>query len=296
MQGLRRSGTSIVFDVLYQDERFEGYYEPLAKAKKVEAIPYYAIVKQRREEFVAVYSTNHPDESIKFNTLNYGAPREARLEYEKILPEYCQEYIQYLIAQSSGIPLLKFTRMHHKISALQEIDPTAKLVIIARDPRSIVTSYLFGKQQKNKHLFDTPDKFFHSVSDYTAWSYRDFSEILLQTDEYSDLNDCEDFMRILIVWKDTVKAAIEGAKKYFPDRWFLLRHHDLTHNPEALLNRLYDYFELPLSDTVKQWAIANVRDRPDMFEPENPAWTHAFERLKLTEFLEEYKLLRSDSY
>lgn len=285
-----------MFDVLYQDERLEGYYEPLARAKKVEAIPYYEIVKRRREDFIAAYREDHLGVALKFNDLNYGAPREPRLEYETTMADACKAYIKYLIKPRAGIPLLKFTRMHHKIDVLREIDPTAKLVIITRDPRAIVTSYLFGKQQKNKPLFDTAEKFFHSTSDHTAWSYRAFSDILLEQDEYAALQGCEDFMRVLMVWKDTVKSAIEGAKQYFPDQWFLLRHHDLTQDPEALLNNLYSYLELAPSDTVKQWAVANVRDRSDMFEPENPAWTEAFHRLQLTEFLEEYKLLRSASY
>ena len=54
----------------------------------------------------------------------------------------------------------------------------------------------------------------------------------MEQDEYAALQGCEDFMRVLMVWKDTVKSAIEGAKQHFPDQWFLLRH-DLTQDPEA---------------------------------------------------------------
>jgi hypothetical protein len=296
MQGLRRSGTSIVFDMLYQDERIEGYYEPLARAKKVEQIPYYGVVKAKREEFVQFYNSTHPGARIKFNDLNYGAPNNPELEYEKSLPDYGQAYIQYLIQACTGIPLLKFTRMHHKISVLKDIYPDAKLVIIARDPRAIVTSYLFGKQQIYKHLFDTPETFFHKVSDHTTWSYRAFSDILMETEGYLNLKECEDFMRVLIVWKDTVKTAIEGAKQHFPNQWFLLRHHDLTQDPLLLLDNLYNFLEIPFTSTVKQWAIANVRDRNDIFEPEHPAWSDAFNRLNLTQFMEEYQLLRSAAY
>ena len=34
IQGMRRSGTTILFDILWEDERFDCYYEPFAAAKK----------------------------------------------------------------------------------------------------------------------------------------------------------------------------------------------------------------------------------------------------------------------
>ena len=76
--------------------------------------------------------------------LNYGAPRDWRLEFERDLPPIVREYLRFLLAQHQAVAM-KFTRMSCKIPVLAEIAPQAKLIHLVRDPRAVAVSYLFGK-------------------------------------------------------------------------------------------------------------------------------------------------------
>ncbi len=82
IQGMRRSGTTFLFDILSADGRFDGYYEPLAKAKRralgggsgVSKEDFFHKIRETRNAFASFY--NLPNTDI----LNYGAPRCPELE------------------------------------------------------------------------------------------------------------------------------------------------------------------------------------------------------------------------
>lgn len=103
IQGMRRSGTTILFDVLWEDESFDCYYEPLAAASKKaigggseeHSVDFFDNIRRCRMEFMAQYPKLESTD-----LLNYGAPRQAELEFEPDLPDYCREYIKFMISQS----------------------------------------------------------------------------------------------------------------------------------------------------------------------------------------------------
>ena len=132
MQGMRRSATTVVYDLLSQDDRLDLYYEPYSVHGKVEMgggsgmqeIDHMAKIYELRDAFVAA----HPEYGIEPGDLNYGAPRDAALELETDLAPWAAEYMFELLSRSDHIAI-KFTRMYRKMHALKEIAPDASSLI-----------------------------------------------------------------------------------------------------------------------------------------------------------------------
>jgi len=283
IQGMRRSGTTILFDLLCEDGNFDCYYEPLAAANKpaigggsgLRSIDYFDKIKSSRIAFASQYAIECIDR------LNYGAPYNAELEFDTDLPEYCREYIKFITNQSEHT-VIKFTRMYCKIPVLWEIDPTAKFIHAVRHPCSVTTSYLFGKNKKNKHKFTTTEAFFGRESKRLPWSSHHFSEYILNQPEYSHLITCKDFMRVLIVWKYNFIKTHELGQYIFKDNYYLFRHEDLLANTQETIEALYQFLERPLPDNVLNWAKKVVdKSKSRYYEPGHLNWLKAIQILDL---------------
>lgn len=287
VQGMRRSGTTILYDIFLEDREIDCYYEPLAAAREtigggsgVRDFDLFEKVRSVREAFQSVY----PDlEDI--DLLNYGAPRKFELEFEPDLPDYCREYVKFLTTRAEH-SAMKFTRVYCKVPVLHEIDPEAKFVQIVRDPRAVTTSYLFGKNRKNQHKFPNEKKFFRLRSKRMSWNSFHFSDHLLRTPQFAHLRRRENFFRILLLWKYTFARTHADGKRCFGDNFYLLRHEDLTSRPEETLKSLYQFLDRPLPRAVVDWAVQHVRSGRSHFAPESPMWNEAIEQLDLEQEME----------
>jgi len=287
IQGMRRSGTTVFFDLFWEDGRFDCYYEPFAAAKTTSgggsgahSVDFFEKVRSIREGFIANF-----DLKIDPGLLNYGAPRAAALEFEADLPDYAKEYIRFIISQAADT-LVKFTRMHSKVKILHEVDPTAKLIHVVRDPRAVTTSYLFGKNQRNRHKFPNEEAFFGRASTRSSWSSYAFSEYLLDTPEYSGVKGCKDFERILIIWKYKVmQTHLEGAR-LFGKNYSIIHHEDLLFESEKTIRKLYSLFSKNLPQAVLDWGAKNIRPQMNCYSPTNKNWRKAFDKIDLWESLE----------
>jgi hypothetical protein len=287
VQGMRRSGTTIVFDIFWQDSGLDCYYEPLAKAQQhaegggsgVTGIDYFEKVRNIRELFRQQYP-----QLKSTDLLNYGAPRQPELEFNTDLPDYVRDYIKLMTAQSDNT-MIKFTRMFNKVKVLHEIDPAAKFIHVVRDPRAVTASHMFGKKQKYKSLFPFEMVFFGLRSHRSPWSSYPFSEFLLNTQEYSHLKGCRDFMRILLIWKYIFINTYNAGKKLYGDNYYLLRHEDLQKDPENTLRMLYEHINRPLPKNVHDWAVSNVRKNKPPYAHESRRWLEAFKKLEMHEVL-----------
>ncbi|MCK4911327.1 MAG: sulfotransferase domain-containing protein [Thermodesulfovibrionales bacterium] len=288
-QGMRRSGTTIIFDIFWQDGSFDCYYEPLAKAKEgvlgggsaVTDIDYFENVRNIRKEFIK--GREDIGDPV---LLNYGAPTTAELEFVTDPPLYVKDYIRFMANQKTDT-MMKFTRIYCKSHVLHEIDPTAKYVLLVRHPISMTESYVFGKNKKRKKHYPTEVEFFGNVTERSSWSNLAFTNYLVENfEEFKHLKGCPDFMRTLLVWKFTFREAYHSARKLFGDNFMLLKHEDLVSSPEETLETLYSHLERPLPAHVLDWTVKHVHAPKPLYHPEHPAWADAFKSLRLEEELE----------
>ena len=158
MQGMRRSATTVVYDLLSQDDRLDLYYEPYSVHGKVEMgggsgmqeIDHMAKIYEIRDAFVAA----HPGYGIEPGDLNYGAPRDPSLELDTDMAPWAREYMEFLLEGGEEV-VIKFTRMYRKMRVLKEIAPDAKVALLLRHPQEVVASYLYG--QGLRRLAKIPD-------------------------------------------------------------------------------------------------------------------------------------------
>ena len=110
LQGMRRSGTTIVYDALAQDPALTLWYEPLAAAVKPaigggsgarEVDPFEGL-RAARTEFLAARGLADPA------LLNLGGPRDAALEFDREFPPLVADYLRFLLDRPGPVAA-KFT-------------------------------------------------------------------------------------------------------------------------------------------------------------------------------------------
>jgi hypothetical protein len=287
MQGMRRSGTTISYDLFCADGSLDTFYEPLAQGKPkigggsgAQKVDVFESVRQARQAFL------HERDALELEPLlNHGAPRRADLEFERQLPPLVRDYLAYLVTHASD-PLLKFTRMYCKVPLLYQLDPDAKFVHVVRDPRAVAASYLFGPGHKHKKRFLWKRRFFAQTRKTGHWAAHRLAARLVLDDEFRHLQGCPDYVRVMLVWKFVFRETYHAARELFGDRYFLLRHEDLACDPENTLERLYSTLERPLPGRVVDWARSTLRAPGEPFQASHPAWRTAIEGLSLADELE----------
>lgn len=307
MQGMRRSGTTIAFDILWEDGIFNCYYEPLSTANDdvfgggsgMRSVDFYENVRQCRASFMKkqprlekINMETTLRKSLKNlmsckmpviekeNLLNYGAPRKPILEFETDMSDYAREYIKFMISRAEHT-VIKFTRMFSKVRALWEIDPKAKFIHIVRDPRSVTASFFFGKKQRQRDKFPNADIFFESGPEVLIGASRTLSEIVLNTPEYSYLRNCKAYMRVMLLWKIMFQRTHDDGQALFGNNYFLFRHENLLSEPEQALKTLYEFLGLPLPKHVLEWVQKNINRTPSFFAPDNPHWREATKKINM---------------
>jgi len=299
IQGLRRSGTTFLYDIFLEDERFTCYYEPEAAAvtsvgggSGEHESDLFDTVRRKRATFLDRYPEwrEKCPEFMSLNLLNYGAPRLAELEFEPDLPRFGYQYLEHLL-NGHEHNVLKFTRMYCKPHCLAAVDPQAKFVHIVRDPRFVAVSYLFGRGRKREKRFWGLDRklslkrFFNRRSPHNAWSSLAFSEWILKQPEYAVTERPTELGRILILWRYVFEKTDRLGRAAFGDRYILLRHEDLVASPEPTLRSLYDAIGLPPSEKAMAWMLSHVKQPGPALAEGDPRWREAFEEYGLGDAL-----------
>jgi Sulfotransferase family len=278
IQGMRRSGTTIFFDLFFEDDRFDCHYEPLNAGRPALGGGSGAHDHDLNEKTRRLRSAFREREGLSLDpdAFNYGAPRDPRLEYETEFPEYIRRYLRFLLERADHT-LIKFTRAMHKIAELRALAPGGFLIHVVRDPRLVATSYLFGKHQKNRHRFHSADTFFGRTTNKLAWSSYNFSELLLARPEYAPLRSrCTDLMRLLLLWAHNFQVTHRDGARLFGDRYLLVRHEDLLFRTDATITDLYRRIGMEAPERVTDWACRHVNARPlGYVYAEDARWTDA---------------------
>ncbi len=286
LQGMRRSGTTIVYDALDQDPELSLWYEPLAAARKpaigggsgAREVDVFERVRAAREAFLATRA------GASYDDLNLGAPRDASLEFDRGIPPLVADYLRFLF-ERPGPVAAKFTRLFAKVPALHRIAPAAGFVLLVRDPRAVAVSYLFGKNRRNEKHASPLEVFFGRRTERSAWSSYPISELVRR--EYADerLPEPTDLERVLLIWRFTFEHAWSDAKAIYGDRAIIVRHEDFCADPDRELRRIHDLDGRSVPDPVAAWARANVRPPGAIHAEGDPRWRDAFERMGMIDLL-----------
>jgi hypothetical protein len=274
--GLRRSGTTILYDALREDPDLRCYYEPLREDDETigggsgaRDEDVFASTREARERFRAeCYPELHTE------LFNWGGPRDPGVELEPGLPDHVRELLAHLLESAPDVAI-KETRLHHKLAAIAELAPDAAVVHMIRDPRAVSVSMLLGRRRRTD-LYTDADTFFTARTGRRLWSSRQISERLVAEGELSDLPaDLPDFLRPLILWKSAFAATDADGRRRFGDRYAIVRLEDLRADPQVQLTRIYALAGRPVAARVTRWIANNIDRKARVRYAEDPRWAKA---------------------
>jgi Sulfotransferase family len=281
--GLRRSGTTIVYDALSEDPELRCFYEPLREDSETigggsgaHQIDLSAETRELREAF---RRDHYPE--LQIELFNWGGPRVAEIELEPGLPEHVRGLLAHLLELAPDVAI-KETRLHHKLGAVAEVDPDAAVLHLVRDPRAVTASMLLGRRRRTD-IYPDAETFFTARTGRRLWSSRRISEDLVARRRSSlDLPaDIPDFLRPLLVWKSAFETMAGDGPRLFGDRYALLRLEDLRTDPGAGLELIYGLIGGTPPDRVTEWVAANLRRDSEIHLRDDPRWARAARLLKM---------------
>ena len=286
IQGMRRSGTTILYDALLADPELRCFYEPLREqdvtegggsgAREGDA---FAETRELRERF---QRERYPD--IPVEEFNWGGPRRPPLELEPRLPQHCRELLRWLLGMAPQV-MVKETRLYRKVADVAELDPGAAFVHVVRDPRSVTASIVLGRKKRRLRRWSSPGEIFDERTDRKLWSSRAISGAMASEDgvDPAGLSDVEHILR---VWKLTFESAYEDGRRLFGDRYLLLRNEDLREVTEEAIESVYRVLGREAPADVRGWARANVREPEAVIAGDDERWGELLGRLELGPGLE----------
>ena len=287
IQGMRRNGTTILFDAFVRDPRYTTYYEPLNLVTD-EPLPgggsgthqgdLYADLRAAQDRFLAGRPTLGRDD------LHHGGPSRPEVEYDAGLPATIADYLAALLGD--GRPwAAKFVRMGRRVETLHALAPDAVLAWPVRDPRAVARSYLLGRGGRTADRYPDADAVFTTVSEHNAWSVHRLSDALLTAMDAPPAGPLTDLDRVLLVWADAVATMQRDAPRWFGDRAVRVRHEDLCAHPDAVLGEIWRTAEADPDEAVAAW-VRSVVAPPSPWEVAADArWPDRFERLGIAELV-----------
>ena len=288
IQGMRRSGTTILYDAFCEDPELRCFYEPFREEDETpgggsgaRGGDLFAETRDLRREF---QRKQRPE--VPLALFNHGGPRAPALELHPGLPDWAVDFLRYLVDQGPQV-LIKNVRMYRKVPLLHQVDPSAVLVHVVRDPRAMSMSMMLGRRRRQLSRYPDADAFFGAWSRRKLWSSRDIARALLDAGAHPGLErGIPDFMRPLAVWKAAFEGPADDGRTLFGDRYVLVRLEDLRAYPAGALIRIYDRLERRLPDEVTGWAERNVQRESEITFGDDPRWAAAAEALGMGEALE----------
>jgi hypothetical protein len=283
VQGMRRSGTTILYDALLEDPELRLFYEPLREekvtvgggsgARETDAFA------ETRELRAAFQRERFPE--VPLEEFNWGGPREPRLEVEAELPEHAREFLRHLLGLAPAVAI-KETRLYDKVGDLAALDPGAALSHVVRDPRAVTASIMLGRGRRREKHFPTVDRFFSDAEKRRLWSSYEIAEQLLERSSDCPLiTDPTSVDRVLLVWKHSFESTRREGRRLFGDRYVLLRNEELRANPGAALGSLYGTLGRQVPEAVAAWARDNIRPLEEAYAATDRRWLDAFRRLEM---------------
>jgi len=203
--GLRRSGTTIVWETLRQDKRFLCFDEPFNKQAYIAANKG---INNEKKSF---------DEFIKYSDVikNYFRQIPLHEEINSFLKADQVNYLQKLLKLNNNI-CFDTTRCLLKIDELKKNFPNAFIVLLIRDVKAWVTSQL---------RLDTDDILGYT-GDFNYWGYNQIANNLKIKKKYA-------YQSLIKVYKFYVEKMLESNAD------MILFFEQFCEEPEGCLRLIY---------------------------------------------------------
>jgi len=289
IQGMRRSGTTILYDALLEDPELHCFYEPWREdtdtpggGSNARTTDPFAETRELRKRF---RDANFPD--LDLDEFNLGGPGHPARELGPEVSEHCGGFLRSLIEADTKV-MIKETRFYDKLEAIRAIAPEdTVLVHVVRDPRSVCASMMMGRDRKRAGSYATPEAFFEETEKRKLWSSRQLSQLLLKEPEYSQLRKPPNFLRILMVWKHTFESTYREGRLLFGDRYVMLHNEELRADTVGGLARIYEAAGRPTPPAVAEWARGKVKPPEVPYAATDPRWGEAFATLDMRDALKD---------
>ena len=283
IQGMRRSGTTILYDAFAEDPELQRFYEPFREEAETpgggsgaRTEDLFAETRELRRRFKRELRPEVPLELF-----NHGGPRAPVLELHPALPPWGVDLLGFFLEQAPNV-LVKEVRLFRKVPDLHRVDPGATLVHIVRDPRAVAGSMLLGRGQRHSVRYADADAFFEAWTRRKLWSSTAIARNVLAAGEHEGVErGVPDFMRPLVVWKAAWDGLRTDGRRLFGERYVPIRLEDLRVDPEGELHRIYDAIGRATPDGVREWAEANVRRDAEIPWGDDPRWAAAVKALDM---------------
>jgi hypothetical protein len=281
VQGMRRSGTTILHDALLADPGLRCFYEPLREDKATEGGgsgaregDAFAETRELRERF-----RRERFPALAQEDFNWGGPEKPPREVDPGLPEHCTEWLRWLLARDGDVAI-KETRFHSKVPELADLDPDAAFVHVVRDPRAVAASIVLGRGRRQEQMLPDADAFFADRSKRKLWSCRPISRRMIRKGlaegaDAAALEDPSNVLRVLLVWRLTFARTLREGRRLFGDRYVLVRNDDLRADPAGALGEVYGVLGRELPAEVAAWAAEHVREPEPVYADGDPRWAEA---------------------
>lgn len=291
--GMRRSGTTILFDCLYEDKRFDSYYEPFCHGKinigggsGEKQIPYGEKINNARREFIWQKKLD-----ISPEYFNLGAPQKPEMEFEKRTPLVHREYLSF-IATKNEHTLMKFVRVSHKVETLHKLFPDARIIHIVRDPRRMAMSHIFGKNRKASNSMKAIKlqllqamkrrRFFYLKTGFNNWSSEKLINYFITScPKYANFENSPSYEKIMLLWKVLYDKTREDCLDFFGSNYLELRHEDLCTKPIHTMEVIYDFLKMRCDEVVKDWSRSHVKRTKPIYRVHDKRWLYSAQKLSI---------------
>jgi hypothetical protein len=278
-QGLRRSGTTILFDILSEDSRFCSFYEPLcrggtsvgggsgAKSKDV-----MRSLRAARDEYSLF---NNIDQSL--GPFNFGAPKDYNLEvFRGKCTREIELYLDFLLGYGENC-LLKFTRATFMIRNLYRLDRNAVFIHIEKNPARWVMSHIF-KRNYNAPAARDSDMFFKINTGYNMWSQGSISDAFLKRKNRKLLSR-PGYFKLLYIWHAFNRIIESDGRKFYGDKYLKVSNERLCENPRDIIMSIYNLADMEHDESVISWAEENLRPPREILFADDERWHEAFDEI-----------------
>ena len=288
-QGMRRSGTTILYDLLFDDPRIRCWYEPLNRVRpapgggsRTRNVDYLAPVLELRERYLAGLG----DDSLTQDDLNWGAPRDPSLEMRPGWPDHVRGLMSELAGSGEHV-FVKLTRAPFHVPDLAAVAGDVVFLHLVRDPRAVAQSHVFRRLPETRAAIEKDGTFFTLTTGFDQWRAETMVDRLIaERPELAEYAGRPAYFRLLLLWRELTARTLADAERCFPGRHALVWHDRLCADPVEVLRGVYGLFGLTPTWRTRRFAKKHVRPAKPPYRAEAAEWREAMAELGLEGLVE----------